>query len=202
MDSPESTFFTSREVADLVAASPTTVLGWIDRGLLRCHRTPGGHRRIAREDLVAFLREHGMPVPAGLVEAPRILIVDDDEAFTRSIARGLARLAPGATIEVAHDGIDGLVRIGALHPTLVILDVVMPGMDGLAVCRRLHASRETRDIVVVVVTGRHDVELHQRLLDAGAAGVLEKPIRLEELRPFLGPIPAGRALAGAAGREP
>ncbi len=201
MDSTEPTFLTSREVADLVEVSASTVLGWIEQGLLRCHRTPGGHRRIARDDLASFLRSHSMPLPGGLLAAPRVLIVDDDAAFARTMSRGLARLWPGVRLEVAGNGIDGLLRIGAFRPSLVLLDVVMPGMDGLEVCRRLKAGAETRGIVVVAVTGRREPAVRAGLLAAGAAGVLEKPLRLEELRPFLETAARGRHEAVQSGRE-
>lgn len=201
MDSTEPTFLTSREVADLVEVSASTVLGWIDQGLLRCHRTPGGHRRIARDDLASFLRSHAMPMPRGLIAAPRVLIVDDDAAFARTMSRGLARLWPGVQLEVASNGIDGLLRIGVFRPALVLLDVVMPGMNGLEVCRRMKAGADTRGILVVAVTGRRDPAVRAGLLAAGAAGVLEKPLKLEELRPFLEAAAGGRHEAATSGRE-
>jgi excisionase family DNA binding protein len=201
MDSSETTFLTSREVADLVEVSASTVLGWVEQGLLRCHRTPGGHRRIAREDLAAFLRSHAMPMPRGLVPAPRVLIIDDDASFARTMTRGLARLWPGVQLEVASNGIDGLLRIGAFRPSIVLLDVVMPGMDGLEVCRRLKAGAETRGIVVVAITGRREPAVRDGLLAAGAAGVLEKPIKLDELRPFFEAATSGRHEVASSGRE-
>src|SRR5215831_10930787 len=74
------TIYTTHEVAWLLHVNPRSVINWIDRNLLLCYRTPGGHRRIRREDLLVFVRRQKIPTPATLVESKfTVLIIDDDQ---------------------------------------------------------------------------------------------------------------------------
>src|SRR5215471_2473330 len=76
--------YTTYEVARLLHVSPRAVINWIEQNLLSSYRTPGGHRRIRREDLLAFLRKHQIPIPASLVDGRfNILIVEDEEEITK-----------------------------------------------------------------------------------------------------------------------
>src|SRR4051812_42249742 len=113
---------TSHQVAELLQVSPSTVLSWVNQGLLPAFRTPGGHRRIHAGELVDFLRSHGMPVPSPLQARRRVLAIDDEPAFLRSLRRQLARAAPGLEVEVAEGPIDGLLKVGTFRPDVVLLD--------------------------------------------------------------------------------
>src|SRR5689334_15569186 len=78
--SKTKTIYTTHEVSRLLHVNPRSVINWIEQSLLPSYRTPGGHRRIRREDLLAFLRKHQIPTPASLVEGKfSVLIVDDEE---------------------------------------------------------------------------------------------------------------------------
>lgn len=177
----ESGFLTSRQVADLVQVSPSTVLTWIDRGLLGCFRTPGGHRRIRPVELVAFLRAHEMPIPSELLPQLRLLAIDDDLPFLRGLKRTLARIAPELEVEVAAGAIDGLLKVGTFQPHVVLLDAYMPGMDGVEVCKRLRAAPETAGVAVIALTGRPSPELAAAFRTAGARELLAKPVSASEL---------------------
>ena len=83
------TVFTTFETAKLCQVSPLSIINWVNAGRLPAFRTPGGHRRIRREDLVRFMRESGIPLPEELREGtgrPRVLVVDDDQAVRDTIA--------------------------------------------------------------------------------------------------------------------
>src|SRR5919109_2399313 len=78
--SKPKTIYTTHEVSRLLHVNPRSVINWIDQSLLPSYRTPGGHRRIRREDLLAFLRKHQIPTPASLVDGTfSVLIVDDEQ---------------------------------------------------------------------------------------------------------------------------
>jgi excisionase family DNA binding protein len=171
-------------VARLVNISPSTVLAWIDGGLLPAHRTPGGHRRVAPRELAGFLRRHGMPVPRQLHSM--WLLIDDDTAFLRTTTRLLRRRAPWLIVETADTPIDGLIKVGTRRPDAVVLDAYMPGMDGVEVCRRLKGSPETRDIQVVALTARPSAEVAAAFREAGAVGCLMKPFDVTLLFDALG----------------
>ncbi len=169
---------TSHEVASLVQVSPSSVLKWIEQGKLRAFRTPGGHRRVASDELLGFLRAHRLPVPRELeAERVRMLVIDDEPKYLRSLGALLQRADSRVEVELAENALDGLLKVGLIRPEAVLLDSYMPGMDGLDVCKRLKASQETAHIAVLAMSGRPSVELEKKFLDAGAAGFLAKPIQ-------------------------
>ena len=180
---------TSHEVATLVQVSPSSVLNWIDQGKLRAFRTPGGHRRVASEELIEFLRAHHLPVPAELEgDRVRLLVIDDEANYLRALGALLQRADSRVEVALAESPLDGLLKVGLSRPEVVLLDTYMPGMDGLEVCRRLKASPETAHIAVLAMSGRPSVAVEQAFLEAGAAAFLPKPVhaamvlsKLEEL---------------------
>jgi len=107
----------------------------------------------------------------------RILVVDDDRAVRESLRRSLA--FNGYSVELAEDGVEALERIANDRPDAVVLDVMMPRLDGLEVCRRLRSTGD--DLPVLVLTARDSVSERVAGLDAGADDYLPKPFALEEL---------------------
>jgi len=157
-----------------------TVKRWIRDGQLRSFKTPGGHTRIELPEFQRFLQQYGMPpypVPAA---ETRILVVDDEPEIVDLLVEVLARDPRGFKIETASDGYEALIKVGAFKPSVLILDVVMPRLDGVEVCRRLKASPETRGIKILGITGYPDTIA--RLLAAGADACLTKPVDLGRVR--------------------
>jgi two-component system response regulator MprA len=107
---------------------------------------------------------------------PRILVVDDDPRIASSLRRAL--LYEGYEVETAADGVEGLARARELPPDLVILDVMMPGLDGIEVCRRLRAEGE---VAILMLTARDATSARVAGLDSGADDYLVKPFAYEEL---------------------
>ena len=107
----------------------------------------------------------------------RILVVDDDRAVRESLRRSLS--FNGYTVDLAEDGVEALDAITNERPDALILDVMMPRMDGLEVCRQLRGTGD--DIPILVLTARDTVSERVSGLDAGADDYLPKPFALEEL---------------------
>jgi len=170
----------------MLGVSPSTVLSWIDRGLLSAHRTPGGHRRVERAELVRFLRDNAIPIPRELLSVSSILIVDDDAAFLRATERDLRRRAPHLEIRCTSSPLDALLQISTQRPHAVLLDAHMPGMHGVEVCRRLREAPATADLLIVAVTGDTSPELAAAFRAAGAAAVFTKPLDARALLQKLG----------------
>jgi excisionase family DNA binding protein len=166
-------FYTSLEVAHLIETSRTTVQRWIDSGDLKAFRTLGNHRRVKPEDLTAFLRKQGMPIPPTLDKKVRILVIDDESRYVKALKTMLERADKRFEVEIAEDGLDGLLSIGAQHPDVVLIDAVMPGWDGFEVCRRLKRAPETKSIKVVGISGRASNE--EPFRKAGVDAFLMKP---------------------------
>jgi two-component system, OmpR family, response regulator MprA len=112
-----------------------------------------------------------------MVETGRVLVVEDDARVREAVARAL-RLE-GYDVHTATDGNDALVQIDDLAPDVVVLDVLMPGTDGLAVCRILRDRGN--HVPVLMLTARHEVSDRVAGLDAGADDYLVKPFALDEL---------------------
>lgn len=168
---------TVRQAAGHCEVAISTLKRWIEAGTLRAIRTPGGHYRIEFAEFQRFLHQQGMaPFSRQPPEQVRILIVDDDRHIVELLADLLAKDPRAFKLETATDGFDALVKVGSFRPVLLILDVSMPGMDGLEVCRRLKIHAETRTIQILGITGHPEKGL--ALMEAGADGCLAKPLRL------------------------
>jgi excisionase family DNA binding protein len=192
------TLLTSHQAGSLLQVNPSSINKWVEQGHIEAFRTPGGHRRIRASDLVRFLRAHDMPVPAELsrVGVLRVLLVDDEQDQLVSWRRALRVVADQIDLRTADNGIEALLTVGSFRPHVVVLDIFMPGIDGIEACRRLSENPRTRGIRILVTSGRLDEKLEKRALEAGALQCLRKPIRLAELLEAIGIRPP--ALAPAA----
>jgi len=178
----KATNLSTFSIAEMLHVDPGSIANWIDQGLLKAHRTPGGHRRVQVDDLLKFLREHKMPVPSELSVTPvRILVVDDEEPVAKLIARAIRSRYPDYEVVEAHDGFRAGTMIATIRPDVVILDLRMSGMDGYEVCRMIKAQDATRHAEVIAVTAFPSPESEQRILDCGARVCLAKPLDLDKL---------------------
>ena len=170
--------FTTHEVSKLLQVNPRSVINWIEQDLLNSYRTPGGHRRIRRDDLLAFLRKHRIPIPPALTEEKlKVLIVEDEDSIVKILKTFFER-QDLYEVSSASDGITALIDIGRLHPDLMVLDILIPGVDGLEVCRRIKEDPTNRT-AIIAMSGQPEVEA--KILQAGADCFLAKPLDLDRL---------------------
>lgn len=164
---------TTRQAAVHCRVSIPTLRRWIRAGDLRAYLTPGGHRRIDLDEFQRFLAAQGRPAyPVGAGTRTRLLVVDDEPLV---VAMLVDLLSDGPfTIETATDGYEALVKVGTFRPAVIILDAVLPGLDGVEACRCLRRLPETRDIRILGVTGHPSVA--PVLRGAGADACLTKPL--------------------------
>ena len=130
-----------------------------------------------------FLESSGFPVPDELEQdrMKRILIIDDDPDVTEMLIEVINGLSERYELRSASNGYDGLIEVGDFKPDLVILDLMMPKMDGAEMFKRLRSNPETKAIQVVIITGLDaDADLVRRIKRAGVDGFLNKPINLDE----------------------
>lgn len=179
---PEKTY-TTHDIARFCDVYPSSVINWISSGDLKSYLTPGGHHRITREDLTVFLTKFRIPIPNELVARPRrVLIVDDEVEITRLLQRAFARHVGLFETEVCHNGIEALIRIGQAPPDLVILDIILPKMDGMQVCRVLKSKAETMGIKIVAVSGGKKLPFNEKKpQEAKIDAFFRKPLDLAEL---------------------
>jgi two-component system, OmpR family, response regulator RpaA len=176
----EKSVFTTFEAAKLCHVSPLSIINWVNAGRLPAFRTPGGHRRIRRDDLARFMRENGIPLPEDLRDGsgrPRVLVVDDEASIREVIAASLAsRPAQPYEVMTAADGFEAGRLVATFRPDVVLLDLRMPGLDGFQVCRTIKADTETSSTIVIALTGYHTPDTEARILECGAVRCLAKPI--------------------------
>src|SRR4051794_37667049 len=137
-----------------------------------------------------------MPNAAPAIPSPRVLVVDDDPKIQAVLRRGLG--LEGFRVELAGDGREALAHLQRGEYDLVVLDVLLPGVDGIEVCRRL---REVSDTPILMLTARHTVADRVLGLESGADDYLVKPFALEELLARARALLRRRAPSGAAAAD-
>ncbi len=176
-------FFTRFEISQICEVNPTTVQNWVKEKKLKAYVTPGGHRRVRRQDLVAFMKEFGMPLPADLSNSqPLIMMVDDDSDVLDMLETLIKSGERVVEIARAQSGVEALLMIGERKPDLLILDILMPGMNGFEICQKLKSSASTQNIKIVAITGNHDNSVRKRILTAGADLFFTKPLDVVKFR--------------------
>ncbi len=164
------------EAARLLGVSPTTIQRWIDAGLIRAHRTVGGHRRMAVRDLKAFAGTQGLPMGEDAVPMNRVvLVVDDDEDFRELLVERILSIRPDIEVHQAETGFQAGLVVSREQPALVFLDIRMPGLNGIDVCRMIKADSTTAGAAVVGMTVSRDSTQIDALMEEGAEEVLSKP---------------------------
>jgi len=173
-------YLTTGDVAREFGVTPASVKKWIGQEKLRALRTPGRHYRISVEEFERFRAAYCFPAESE--RAPRILVVDDSPIVVDFVMDLLRDLLPGSELEGASNGYEGLLKVGTLHPDLLILDLRMPGLDGFEVCRRIKANPATRATRILMITAFAEDETEAEARRAGADGFLRKPPQLDDLK--------------------
>src|SRR5215831_6996349 len=189
----QKTHLAPNEVAQLLMVNPVTVRQWASRGLLPALTTPGGHRRFLLSDVEEFARSRGAtPISRRSGQPDRVLVVDDDPLVCRSIADLIRRHAPQVEVAIARSGFDAGVKAESFRPHALVLDLMMPGIDGFEVCRKLRKRPTLSHIRIIAITGLPTAENVERVLAAGADVCLPKPLDSDRLVAELGLAAARR----------
>lgn len=166
-------YLTPQEVAEWMMVSPITVRGWAQKGLLQAEVTPGGHRRFRREEVERFARQWTTAAHKGSL---RILVVDDEPAIVGYLRELLDGATPRPHVETASDGFEAGQKLQAFIPDVVLLDLMMPGIKGTEVCRRIKATPGLQGVRVIAMSGFLGPDSEAELLAAGAECCLPKPL--------------------------
>ena len=136
------TVFTTGEAAKICKVSQQTIIRCFDSGQLKGFRVPGSRfRRIPRDQLFSFMRDNGIPTDALESGKRKILIVDDDAELVELITDVLVRDGRFETRTV-NNGFDAGMMVKEYHPDLIVLDVMLPDINGKEVCQRVRADHE------------------------------------------------------------
>jgi len=179
-------YLTPNQVAELLMVSTATVRQWAEKGELNALTTPGGHRRFLPGEVDAFARKRGLTLNLIEGDVLRVLIVDDDAQLNRYLVALLAGFPERYITETASDGFMAGMKVKEFAPHIVLLDLMMPNMNGFEVCRLLKTDRKTRAIRVIAMTGYPSSENITQIMQAGAEVCLPKPLDKTVLLDYLG----------------
>lgn len=175
------TVFTASQICNV---SPKTIINWIESGHISAYKTVGGHRRIKRDDLEAFMRKQGIPLPETEPkdERKRILVVDDDPIIVETIVQSLEEDEFDYEVISASDGFEAGLQVNHFKPHLLILDIMMPDIKGYEVCRRIRETEETQNTKIIVLSAYLDEEKFEKMKEYGADVCFSKPLPLSQLK--------------------
>jgi len=175
------TVFTTGEAAKICKVSQQTIIRCFDSGQLRGFRVPGSRfRRIPREALYRFMKENSIPTDALESGRRRVLIVDDDQAVVDLIAEVLAS-DNRFEYKVVNNGFGAGMLANEYHPDLIILDVMLPDINGQVVCELIRKDAAMADIKIICISGMVEEDKIAELKAAGADDFLHKPLDIDEL---------------------
>lgn len=175
------TVFTASKYCNV---SSKTIINWVDSGHIKSYRTVGGHRRIKREDLEAFMRKQGIPIPEEKEPADRkkVLVVDDDLIIVESIVQALEEDEYDYEVISASDGFEAGLQVKHFNPDLLILDIMMPDIKGFEVCKKIKSNEDTRHIKIIVLSAYLDEDKFKQMTESGADICFSKPLPLSKLK--------------------
>jgi len=173
--SGEPDWLTLGQAAKYLGVAQSTIRKWSDQGRVPAFYTPGGHRRYRRGDLDNFLERSG---PSG-GSGPTVLIVDDDPKLREYVRVNLEM--EGYSVKEAGSADEGLGVLDESTPDLVLLDVMMPEVDGWEMLRRVQERHGVGAIPVIMFSGKVDEQAAEEAASRGAQAFIGKPFNPQEL---------------------
>ncbi|MEX2174626.1 MAG: response regulator [Pirellulaceae bacterium] len=175
------TVFTTGEAAKICKVSQQTIIRCFDNGSLKGFRVPGSRfRRIPRNELFSFMRDNGIPTDALESGKRRLLIVDDDQELVELMVDTFARDGR-FEIKTANNGFDAGMLVKEFRPDLVVLDVMLPDINGKEVCQRVRADSTLEQVKVICISGMVEQDKVADLRAAGADDFMQKPFTIDRL---------------------
>ena len=175
------TVFTTGEAAKICKVSQQTIIRCFDNGSLKGFRVPGSRfRRIPRDNLYSFMKENGIPTEALESGKRKLLIVDDDQDLVELMMDSFARDGR-FEIKSANNGFDAGMLVREFRPDLVILDVMLPDINGKEVCQRVRSDETMKSLKIICISGMVEQDKIQDLMMAGADDFMNKPFDVDKL---------------------
>lgn len=175
------TVFTTGEAAKICKVSQQTIIRCFDSGQLKGFRVPGSRfRRIPRDQLFSFMKDNGIPTEALESGKRKVLIVDDDEDLVE-LMKEVFEADGRLDIRTANNGFGAGMLVKEFRPDLVILDVMLPDINGKEVCVRVRNDPSLDDVKIICISGMVEQDKVADLMEAGANDFMQKPFAVEKL---------------------
>ncbi|MDE0735111.1 MAG: response regulator [Pirellulaceae bacterium] len=175
------TVFTTGEAAKICKVSQQTIIRCFDNGSLKGFRVPGSRfRRIPREQLFSFMKENGIPTDALDSGKRKILVVDDDEELVELLVDVFERDGRFETRN-ANNGFGAGMLVKEFRPDLVVLDVMLPDINGKEVCQRVRSDASLESVKIICISGMVEQDKIADLRAVGADDFMHKPFTVDKL---------------------
>ena len=175
------TVFTTGEAAKICKVSQQTIIRCFDNGSLKGFRVPGSRfRRIPRDQLFVFMKDNGIPTDALESGQKKLLIVDDDQDLVDLMVDCFQRDGR-FELRTANNGFDAGMQVKEFRPDCVVLDVMLPDINGKEVCHRVRADTSLEDVRILCISGMVEEDKIQELRLSGADDFLHQPFDIEHL---------------------
>jgi two-component system, OmpR family, response regulator RpaA len=173
--------YTTGEAAVICKLSQQTIIRCFDSGQLTGFRVPGSKfRRIPHDCLLRFMKENGIPLDGLGSDKTRVLVVDDDPQITELFVDVLQE-RPGFEVAVAQTGYDAGVMTQQFKPDVVVLDYLLPDINGNVVCKTIRDNPELAHIKILIISGMVNPEEVDAFMKAGADDFIKKPFNIEHV---------------------
>jgi len=180
--------YTTGEAAEICKVSQQTIIRCFDAGRLDGFRIPGSKfRRIPRQSLVKFMKENKIPLDALESGKKKILIVDDDPEIVELLVDVLSRDGR-FEVKAASSGYDAGILTQQLHPDLILLDYMLPDVNGNIVCQTIRENPEFENVKIIIISGVIKQDEIEQLLKSGAEDFIRKPFDITELMNRIGAV--------------
>lgn len=175
------TVFTTGEAAKICKVSQQTIIRCFDSGQLKGFRVPGSRfRRIPRDVLFKFMKENSIPTDALESGKRKALVVDDDEELVELIRDALDRDGR-FEVRIANNGFDAGMMVKEYRPDIIVLDVMLPDINGKEVCQRVRSDTNLDDVKIICISGMVEQDKVEDLYQSGANEFMQKPFDIEKL---------------------
>ncbi|MFH1370640.1 MAG: response regulator [Planctomycetota bacterium] len=173
--------FTTGEAADICRVSQQTIIRCFDSGRLEGFRVPGSRfRRIPRNSLVKFMKDNTIPFDGMESGKKKVLIVDDDAEIVDLLVEVLSRDGR-FDVKTATSGYEAGIRTQQFRPDLILLDYMLPDVNGNVVCHTIRRNPEFENIKIIIVSGVIKQDEIDQLLKSGAQDFIKKPFDINDL---------------------
>ncbi|MEW8505457.1 MAG: response regulator [Candidatus Thiodiazotropha sp.] len=178
------------ETAGIFKVTPASLRGWTRKGMLRAETTKGGHRRYPVSEVLRLARVKGIEIEPSLFTSVKLLIIDNDIEYSKTVHKSLSGEAGITEVAVAHNGFMAGCLMSRFKPDVVLLDLKVPGIDGSLVCSFIKHDPQTRFIRVIAMCRNCSKQQQQNIMELGAEECLSKPFTTNQLKQVMGLVNA------------
>lgn len=177
----EKKVFSTFDISELLSVDISTVQNWIKEEKLKAYKTPGGHRRILKVDFIEFLKRNDIPAPEIFAKTLKLLVLDDEKQVRENIKKIILNNYPDAEVIEASEGFTAGKVLGSEEIDIVLLDIAIPGIDGMEVLKLINDDPSLGSPKVVVISGYGDDCIEEAAMAFGAFKFVRKPFEIREL---------------------